>query len=142
MRTCACVTHGRRAHAACGGGGCMARVASSQARRLWECGEFGRDQLIKHCALALPLRTGKRRAMGKPHGRPASGVSLCLSRCDCCSTKGSGPRRPGLASGLFVPGNSFTSPGKSRMAVVAQAVCVTFFLNTVCHRCCFFFRDK
>lgn len=46
---------------------------------LWECGEFGWDQLIKHCTLALscfPYRQGKRWPMGKPHRQPVSGASL------------------------------------------------------------------
>lgn len=45
--------------------GCTARVTPPPVQRLWECGEFGRARLIKHCALAL--QTGKQRPMGKPH---------------------------------------------------------------------------
>lgn len=90
----------------------------------------------------LPLQTGKRRPMGKPHRRPASGVSLS----DCCFfflppslpfQPPSSPTRAAetqltkefrtsqlLASEVLVSGNSFTSPEMSRVGLVLQAVFV------------------
>lgn len=50
----ACVFHDCCAHAPCGLAAAAAWPESRPpVRHLWECGELGPDQLIKHCCLAL-----------------------------------------------------------------------------------------
>lgn len=68
----ACVSHDCCAHAPCGLAAAAAWPESRPpVRRLWECGELGRDQLIKHCTLALscfPCRRGSSDRWGSHTG--------------------------------------------------------------------------
>lgn len=130
-------------HAPCGLAAAAAWPESRPPMQcLWECGEFGWDQLIKHCTLALscfPYRQGKRWPMGKPHRQPVSGASLycCFFFHShiCCNSADQGSGTLTFGHWGLVSENSFTSPEQRRMLLFCKLLRLKtlglFIWNTV-----------